>query len=395
MRTGRRLASYLRRYWLTSTLGYLCLVLGLGIDLTVPELIRRVIDCGIRGHTLSAAVCPADVPPLDLVRAAALLILGLTVLKGLFQFGQTYLAEYGAQGLAYDIRNDFYRHLQRLSFSWHDRAQSGALMARATSDVEQLRNFTGRALLQLANVLVMTVGIAVVLLVMNWKLAVVALLTLPLLVRSVVIYTGVVRPLFQQIQEELSSLASIVQENLAGAKVVKAFTREPQQIARFERQNAALQDQYLAAARVQSRTNPLMDAMANLGTVVVLWFGGYLILQNDLTVGQLVAFNTYLLLIIRPVRRLGFLIAQASRALAAGDRIFEILDAPVSVTDRPDAPPLPPIEGRVTLDHVNLSYYGKEKVLDDVSFEAQPGQLVALLGATGSEIGRASCRERV
>ena len=384
MRTATRLASYLRRYWLTTVVGYLCLVLGLAIDLTVPELIRRVIDCGIGGHVASQAVCGADVAPLDLVRTAALLILGLTVLKGLFQFGQTYLAEVGAQGLAYDIRNDFYRHLQRLSFSWHDRAQSGALMARATSDVEQLRNFTGRALLQLANVIVMTVGIAIVLLLMNWKLALVALLTLPLLLLSVFIYTGTVRPLFQQIQEELSLLASIVQENLAGAKVVKAFTREPQQIAKFEAQNASLQDQYLAAARVQSRVNPLMDATANLGTVVVLWFGGWLIIQNDLTVGQLVAFNTYLLLIIRPVGRLGFLISQASRALAAGDRIFEILDAPVSVTDKPGAVPLPPIEGRVSFDRVSLSYYGKDKVLDSVSFEAEPGQLVALLGATGS-----------
>jgi len=384
MRTAARLASYLRKYWITASFAYLCLVLGLGIDLMVPELIRRVIDCGIRGHALSEAVCPADVAPLELVRTAALLILGLTVLKGAFQFGQTYLAEFGAQGLAYDIRNDFYRHLQRLSFSWHDKAQSGALMARATSDVEQLRNFTGRALLQLANVVVMTVGIAVVLFVMNWKLALVALLTLPLLLRAAVTYTGVVRPLFQQIQEELSLLASIVQENLAGAKVVKAFTREAQQIAKFERQNAVLLDHYLAAAKVQSSTNPLMDVTANLGTVVVLWFGGYLIIQNDLTVGQLVAFNTYLLLIIRPVRRLGFLISQASRALAAGDRIFEILDAPVSVTDKPGALPLPPIEGRVTFDHVRLSYYGQDRVLDGVSFEAEPGQLVALLGATGS-----------
>jgi ATP-binding cassette, subfamily B, multidrug efflux pump len=350
----------------------------------VPELIRRVIDCGIQGGSGVHAGCDATADPMELVKMAALLIVGLTAFKGIFLFGQQYLAEYGAQATAYDIRNDLYRHLQRLSFSWHDRAQSGAIMARATSDVEQLRWFTGRSFLQFAQFIFLGTGITVVLFLTNWKLAIVSLLMLPLLYRSVVIYSKKVRPMFQQIQEELSVLAAIVQENLAGAKVVKAFAREPHMIEKFDKQNDYLLREYLRAAKIQSYTNPLMDVIANVATVVVLWFGGYLVIQGELTVGQLVAFNTYLLLIIRPVRRLGFLIAQTSRAVAAGERIFEILDAPVSVTDRPGAQPLPQIRGRVELDHVSLSYYGGQKVLDDVSFAAEPGQVVALLGATGS-----------
>jgi ATP-binding cassette subfamily B protein len=308
----------------------------------------------------------------------------LTIVKGLFQFGQGYLGEFGAQAIAYDMRNDLYRHLQRLSFSWHDRAQTGQLMARATSDVEQLRNFTGRAFVQLAQFGMMGVGIGIILLATNWKLALASLLMIPLLGRTIFFYNGAVRPIFRQAQEEIAILAAIIQENLAGAKVVKAFARENDEIAKFNAQNLRLQDRYSEAAAIQSFTNPLMDAIASLGAVIVLWFGGLLMIQGEITVGTLVAFNTYLLLIIRPVRRLGFLIGQSSRAIAAGERIFEILDSPVELQDAPHATPLPPIEGHVVLDHVWCSYYPGEPVLRDVSLEARPGQVVALLGATGS-----------
>lgn len=179
-------------------------------------------------------------------------------------------------------------------------------------------------------------------------------------------------------------LASIVQENLAGARVVKAFAREQDQIRKFESQNDHLLGQYLAAARVQSYANPLMDVLANLSTVIVLWFGGVLVIRGELSVGQLVAFNTYLLLLVRPVRRLGFLIGQTSRALAAGERIFEVLDAPVEVTDRPNASPLADIQGEVEFQRVSCMYYPGMPVLREVTFKAEPGEVIALLGSTGS-----------
>jgi ATP-binding cassette subfamily B protein len=355
-----------------------------GIELLIPALIKQVIDCGILVGGVSRADCPAGVDPMSLVLGASLLIVSLTVVKGGFHFAQGYLGEYGAQGIAYDIRNEIYRHLQRLSFSWHDRAQTGQLMARATSDVEQLRNFTGRAFLHLAQITFMGTGIGIILFITNWKLALASFLMLPLLIHTIARYNESVRPLFRQAQEELALLAAIVQENLAGAKVVKAFAREPDEIRRFDRQNDILQGQYVAAAEIQSYTNPLMDVIANLGTVVVLWLGGYFVITGEMTIGQLVAFNTYLLLIVRPVRRLGFLIGQSSRALAAGERIFEILDAPIEVLDQPGARPLPTVRGEVVFDKVWCSYYGGEPVLRDVSFTANPGQVVALLGATGS-----------
>ena len=179
MAIGFRIFKYFRKYALATGVAYVCLMVVTGIELSIPELIRRVIDCGIRTGGTTPASCPPMSDPMSLVQGAALLIVGLTVVKGGFQFGQGYLGEYGAQGIAYDIRNDIYRHLQKLSFSWHDRAQTGQLMARATSDVEQLRNFTGRAVLQLANLIFMATGITVVLFATNWKLAIAAVLTIP------------------------------------------------------------------------------------------------------------------------------------------------------------------------------------------------------------------------
>src|SRR5437763_3337740 len=206
-----RLLGYLRKYWQATAVAYVSLLLATGVDLITPNLIKYVIDCGIRVGGQEEAVrtaCPANVDPLSIAASAALAIVGLTVLKGAFQFGQSYLGQWGAQGIAYDIRNDIYRHLQRLSFSWHDRAQTGALMARATSDVEQLRNFTGRAVLQLANLIFMATGITVVLFATNWKLAIAAILTLPLLIHTINRYNDGVRPLFRQAQEELAQLAA-------------------------------------------------------------------------------------------------------------------------------------------------------------------------------------------
>ncbi len=387
MRPALRILSYLRKYWLATVTAYLCLLFVTAVDLTIPRLIREVIDCGIRvgvGPKSLPVHCDAGVDAMSLVTWAAFLIVGLTLVKGFFHFGQGYLGAYTAQGIAYDLRSQISRHLQRLSFSWHDRAQTGQLMARATSDVDQLRLFTGRALLQLTQFVLIGVGVSVMLFNMNWKLALASFVTMPFLLRAGSQYGRKVRPLFRKAQQEVAVLAAIVQENLAGARVVKAFAREQDQIKKFEHQNDLLLGEYLAAAKVQSYSSPLMDVIANVSTVIVLWFGGTLVIRGELSVGQLVAFNTYLLLLVRPVRRLGFFIGQSSRAIAAGERIFEVLDAPVDVKDIPNASPLPAIKGEVEFQKVTCMYYPGLPVLREVTFKVKPGEVVALLGATGS-----------
>jgi ATP-binding cassette subfamily B protein len=206
----------------------------------------------------------------------------------------------------------------------------------------------------------------------------------PWLFQTVTRFNATFRPLSLQIQQQLAVLTTVLQENLAGIRIVKAFAREPEQIDLFDRQNDTLFDLNLKAARVQRQAVPLMDFISNLTTVIVLWYGGSLVILHSLTLGELVAFNTYLALLVMPIRRMGFLVSMMSRAIASGDRIFEILDAKSEVEDAPDAIPLPPIAGRVAFEHVTFRYSGLETVLRGVSFEAEPGQMIALLGATGS-----------
>lgn len=384
MPTLFRIIGYLRRYWTVAAIAYGCLIVGTIIELFIPDLIRQVIDCGIVGGGGPRSHCPPMADPFALVAWAAGLAVGLTLVKGVLEWGRGFSGEYAAQAIARDIRGEIYHHLQRLSFSWHDQAQTGQIMARATSDVEQMRNFTGRGFVMIAQMVLMSLAVSVVLFATNWKLAIVSIVTLPLLGHTVAKYNRAVEPLFGQVQEELAKLAAIAQENIAGAKVVKAFAREPHEIGKFSAQNTTLQNQYLEAAEISVFTDPLMDMISQIGTVIVLWVGGVLVISGELTIGQLVAFNAYLLLLMRPVRRLGNLVSHASQAIAAADRIFEILDAPLDVDSKPGAVPLPPIKGEVVFDHVWCSYYRGDPVLREVTFRVDPGQNVALLGATGS-----------
>lgn len=388
MRVALRILNYFRKYWVATAAALAAMMLATGIELVIPKLIRHVIDCGIgvaiAGADARLSDCPANANPIGVVTTVIIIFLVINAFRGGFHFAHGYLGEYGAQGIAYDLRSDIYRHLQELSFSWHDRAQTGQLMSRATSDVEQLRNFTGRAVLQLVHFVLTVGGVGFLLATTHWQLALASLATLPFLLYAGGVYGQRVQPLWRYAQEEMALLATIVQENLAGARVVKAFAREPAQIEKFEVRNTQLLSGYVHAARIMAWANPLLDGIANIGLVVVLWYGGYLIINGELSVGQLVAFNTYLMLVVRPVRRLGFLIGQTARAIAAGERVFEILDAPVDVQDAPDAYSLPTIKGHVAFDHVWCSYLGGEPVLRNVSFAARPGEVVALLGATGS-----------
>lgn len=372
MRILLRVLGFLGPYKRTAIGAYVSLLAITGFNLLTPLILRSAVDDGITKGQVSV------------IQVAAALLIGLTLVKSVFSFLQGYLSEVASQGVAFDLRSRIYEHLQRLSFSYHDHAQTGQLMARATSDVEVIRMFTGRGFIALANIVVMVVAVAAVLFSMNWRLAIASCLAFPFLFYTANRFNTTFRPLSLRIQQELAVLTTILQENLAGMRIVRAFAREPEQIATFTEQNDRLLDLNLDASKVQRQAIPLMDLISNLTTVVVLWYGGSLVVQRSLTLGELVAFNTYLALLVMPIRRMGFLVAMLSRAIASGERVFEILDAKSEVVEAPDAVDLPAIEGRVSLENVTFRYTGLETVLRDVTFEASPGQMIALLGGTGS-----------
>lgn len=290
-----------------------------------------------------------------------------------------------SQSVAFDFRNELFAKIQRLSFSYHDRNRTGQLMVRATDDVEKLRLFLGQGLLILVQAVVLLSGALAMLTLTNWRLTLVVVPILPVAMFMFMIFARVTQPLFVAVQQRLSALNTVLQESLAGIRVVKAFTSEGRQLAQFTEAADELLDMQISVARTLSFLFPAVFLIAGLGQVAVLWWGGQQILGGTLTIGEWQKFSIYLIYVFFPIGQLGFIIGQMSQASASANRIFEILDTENEVVDRPDAEPLPPIEGTVEFSHVTFRYFNSsEPVLDDLIFTAHPGETVALLGATGS-----------
>jgi ATP-binding cassette subfamily B protein len=286
--------------------------------------------------------------------------------------------------VAYDLRNAIHAKLQSLSFSYHDQAETGQLLTRAISDVDRVRFLTGRAFLRLIEVTVLIVGIAASMLLMNVRLALLTLTIVPFLAYVALWFGTRYRPLARAVQAQLDDLTTRLEQNLRGARVVKAFAQERAETERFDAQNTRLFRANVTATRMRATSLPLMRLLASAGTIFILLYGGQLAIGEELTIGELVAFTTYVSQLLVPVRRLGMIVSAVSLATASGERVFEILDAKGGVEDLPDAEPLGTIEGNVRFEGVSFAYFGRHRVLDDIDFEVQPGQVVALLGATGS-----------
>jgi ATP-binding cassette subfamily B protein len=373
MKSLRRALKYLFPYWMTASAAFLSLVLVSVTNLASPQFLRLAIDGGIVGHRWSAILW------------AAVGLLGVAAVRGVFTFLQGYLSEKASQGVAYDLRNEIYGKLQSLSFSYHDQAQTGQLMTRVTSDVEMVRQFIGQGFLQFMGALVMLAGSSLVLFVMNWRLALVSLAIIPGIFLVFVRFVRNVQPLFRRVQQKLGTLNTILQENLAGVRVVKAFAREQHETKRFDRANADLLAENIRVTRAMNTTFPVIFFFGNVGTFLVVWYGGNEVIGHTLSLGELVAFNSYLGFLMFPIFMLGMIMASMTRAAASAQRVFEVLDAESEVQDRRGAAPLPPVQGRVAFEDVSFRYAGAEHdALSHVSFVAEPGQTVAVVGTTGA-----------
>lgn len=372
MRILLRCFGYLRPYWRHTIGVYLSLLAISGLSLLTPQFIRWIIDHGIEQH---------DTQLLALSIGA---LLGLTVLKGVLTFLQGRWSEMVSQGVAYDLRGALHEKLLSLSFSYHDRAESGQLLSRAMQDVERIRFLTGRAFLRVTEGVVLLLGTLGALLLMNPTLALLSLVTMPILAYRAAVFGRQSRPLTLAIQQQMAVLTTRLEQNLRGARVVKAFAQEPAEIERFDRENQHWFNLSTRFTRLQAIEMPLLDLIANLGTVAIIWYGGLQAIRGQLSLGELVAFSTYLGQLVQPVRRLGTIIPAIVQAAASGERIFEILDTTSSVRDADDAIELPPVRGEVRFENVSFSYFKRQRVLESISFTAKPGQIIALLGAAGS-----------
>ena len=391
-------------------------------QLAVPRLVRNILDGITHGvlaanlleklPSIPAGTLPMELPkilafadlPTDWTKAqllerltadklaapTAVLIAGALIvlfasMRGLFAFLQAYWAERNSQTVAFEIRNELFDKIQRLSFSYHDQNQTGQLMIRATDDIEKVRLFIGQGLVQLAGAAILLVATLSLLLSTNWQLALVSMPILPAALIIFMIFGIVSQPLFAKIQARISDVNTVLQENLAGIKVVKAFAREQMQQDKFRVAAENLLNQSLTVSRVFGFLFPVVLLVANLGQASVLYFGGKQIVNGSLTLGEYQEFSLYLIYLFLPLAQFGIIITQLGQASASAARIFEILDATSDVQDKPDALTLPAVSGRVTFDNVTFKYPGGgDPVLSEVNFTVEPGQCVALLGATGS-----------
>ncbi len=368
-----RALRYLWKYWGTTLGAFLSLLIVTATNLFSPQLLRLVIDQGIRAQNF------------NVILLTSLGLLGVAIVRDSFTFTQGYWSERASQGAAYDMRNAIFTRLEHLSFSYHDKAQTGQLMTRVTNDVETVRTFTGNGILQLLNAVVMLIGSATILLITNWKLALVALLIIPAILGIFLFFLTKIGPRFRIVQQKLGNLNTVLQENLAGVRVVKAFVREAYEQERYRNANNSLLQENLVVVRGTSLTFPLIFFISNLGTLAIIWLGGEQVIGGSLSIGELVAFNSYLSFLLLPVFILGSTITSLSQSTASAHRVFEIIDAPIEVEDKPDAVILPPARGSVIFENVSFRYAGSETLsLTDVSFVAEPGQTVAILGRTGS-----------
>ena len=401
-----RAVQYVLRYPRIALVAVVSLLIATSAQLAVPQLIQQIIDTIVTNAASQAILeLPEQVQAvaaerlglnltdlaLDLENApralvyAGLIVVLFAVARGAFTFSQMYMAQVLSQNIAFELRNDLFAKIQRLSFSYHDRNRTGQLMIRATDDVERLRVFLAQGLLMALQAFVLLAGTITILFLTNVRLTLVIVPILPVTVALFMLFGRLAQPLFREVQRRLGKVNTILQENLAGLKVIKAFTAEPREKARFDESIDSLLEQQLRVARIFSILFPLIFLTANLGQAAILYFGGRQIVDGSLTLGEWQKFSLYLVYIFIPMGQLGFIISLMAQAAASAERVFEILDAENEVETRPGAMELEEIRGEVTFDNVSFRYFAHgDYVLHDIDFVAHPGQTIALLGGTGS-----------
>ena len=381
-RINLRFLAYLAPRWRRVVAIYVVMLLGSGTLLAIPQLVRWIVDHGIARDQLGVVW-----------RAVGLLLL-LALARAVLAFLMGRWTEIVSQGVATDLRQEMFNRFTVMSVSLISRMESGQLLQRAVQDVERIRFLTGRAVLRVVDAAVLFVGTLVLLIGMNPLLGVLCLATMPLLVYRGYHYGRRQRPLSTRLQQQLGDLTGRLEQNLRGVRLVKAFAQEHHEVQRFDAGNDAWFALAAQQARLTAVNSPLLDLIANFGLVIVIGAGGVFTINGNLTIGELVAFTTYVTQLFAPIRRVGMVIPMLAMAAASGERIASVLDAPDGVQERPGARPLPPIRGAVTMTGVSYRYGGNgvdgaaghagRWALREVNLDVPAGTIVALLGATGA-----------
>lgn len=373
MRSLWRLRKFLRPYWRRVLYAALFLLGMTAISLIFPYIIRQVIDVGLANVDLR------------FILFAALAILGLGILNAILTYAHRYLTEWVSHNVSFDLRNQLYDHIQHLPFSFHDRTQSGQLISRTIEDVRAIERFTGSGLAELARIALLLIGIITLLFLDNAVLAGIALLPMLPLILITTRFGQRISRFFLSVENALGELSVRLQENVSAVQVVRAFSREPYEMQRFDRINRQLFSARLTVINEFAKIMPTSHFLIALATILILWFGGGMVLNGELTLGELVAFNSYILLLAEPLHMMGWLVNSAGEASAGVQRTAEILDKQPEIRTPSDAIDLPGLSGRVEFKNLSFRYAGEERyALREIDLAIEPNQIVALIGATGS-----------
>ncbi|AZK47257.1 ABC transporter ATP-binding protein [Paenibacillus lentus] len=374
MEVLRQLRGYYQERRTYLVLSILCLAAATGFGLVYPLLLRNLIDDVIRPGNYEGVLW------------IALTAVGVVVIKASLQFLHGFFGGRLGNYLAYRLRNACYEKLQFLSFRYYDKAKTGDLMSRLTGDLEAIRNFVGFGFAQLLNLVLMVVFGMIMMMSIHWQLTLITMITIPFLAAVALKFESKIHPAFQEMRLALSSLTTAVQENVTGVRTVKSFAREPYEMEKFSHRNERYKDNQIFASTLWSRFFPVMELLASISVAVLLAVGGTLVIKEQLTLGDLVAFFSLIWFIIGPMWGLGFHINNYTQSKASGERVLEILNQKVDVKDEDSAVDLDleNMQGKVEFDHVTFAYGNKMPAVTDIHFTAEPGSVIGFLGGTGS-----------
>ena len=372
MNSYMRLLKYLRPYLPRLGMAIFCIVLASAANLYVPWIIKDVID---------RVLAEKDMMMLNLIAGGIVVVF---LLRGIFFYGQSYLMAYVGQKIVIDIREDIYRHLQRLSLSFYSRNSTGNIMSHVTNDVAAVQGALADTLIELITESVVLIGSIGAMFFLHWKLALFTFITVPLVGQTINIFGKKLRTSGNVMQVTAADITSVLQEAISSIRVIKSFAREDFEIERFQKENFSNFRAQMKNAQLMATLTPLIEFLAAIGVTLIIWYGGWEVIHGDLTAGALIAFLIYAVNLSNPVKRISKSYGTVQRALAAAQRVFEVIDTQPDVQDAEDAVILQNSQGHLVFEGVDFSYNPGEPALRQVFFEANPGQMIAIVGPSGA-----------
>lgn len=372
MKNYMRLLAYIKPYTRRLALAVVCIIMAAGANLYLPWIIKDMID---------DVLMSKDMVMLNLI-AAGILVVMFT--RGVFYYGQSYLVSYVGQRVIIDVRSVLFRKFQRMPLSYYDKQQTGTVMSYITNDVAVMQSAIVDNLIELVTEGSILIGSLAMMIYLDWKLSLLTLMTIPLVGFAMKIFGRKLKRSSTVIQERVAEITSLLQESISAIRVVKSFVRESYEIKRFEEQNWRNFQAAMKNVKLSSLLTPTVEFLAAIAVTFIVWFGGYEVVNEVITAGELVAFLTYAVNLANPVKRLSRVYAAIQKAMAAADRVFAVMDLNEKITDVPGAKPLPPIKGKVEFKNITFSYKEGQPALQHISLKAEPGQMIALVGPSGS-----------